>query len=329
MPPLRRPALLVWLSSLVILAPLLPGADPSPPPVAPPPARGPAVTSADADTPAPTEKKPDPAEEKFWQAVKLFRSPKPDDLAAGRALLQEAADLEYSHAQVLLGNCLLSGSYGFKTDARKGAGIFRVAAARGNAYAQTSLGQCHFFGTGVSKDAATAAGFLEAAVRPDADYSRPNPPADFFQPPALQDPANDTAGELATDPAAATRASAHFLLGLIAQQRGDMARAHPHFEAAATAGLAGHSGIYPAAVQTSLDYAFGQGVPRDMAKATAMLELSRKLGVRATLTYVHSNVALKIASDLASAEVEEQMTKALTEAQQEIQLGIARSLADR
>ena len=86
---------------------------------------------------------------------------------------------------------------------------------------------------------------------------------------------------------------------------------------------------YPAAVQTSLDYAFGQGVPRDMAKATAMLELSRKLGVRATLTYVHSNVALKIASDLASAEVEEQMTKALTEAQQEIQLGIARSLADQ
>ncbi len=276
----------------------------------------------DPAEPAATTPAVSPAELKFWQAVRLLEGGTPADYPKGRDLLKAAADLEYAHAQVLLANCHLSGSYGFKREPRKAVGLFRLAATAGNAYAQVSLGQCLFSGTGTGKGAAQ---WLELALRPDADYSRPVPPADLPAPASRPDQAADTAGELATDQAASTRASAHFLLALIHQQRGDMPRAHPHFEAAATAGRAG---LYAAAIQTALDYAFAQGVARDMQKASAMLELSTKLGVRATLSTVHSNVQLKIANDLASAEFEEAMAKSMTRAQQAIQMGIARSLAD-
>ena len=265
-------------------------------------------------------------EVQFWKAVSLLESGHSKNFPAGQALLREAVAQRYIHAQVLLGNCLLSGSYGFKRDPRKAVALFLEAAARHNAYALASLGQCHLTGTGVRKDLTKAAGFLESALKPDADYARPTPPAGSAQPNRSAE--YDTAGALAYDPAASTRAAAHFQLALILQERGDHGAAHPHFEAAARGAGNPKSGIYNAALRAALDYAFGNGVPRDMAQSSAMLDLARKLGVRASLSSIHNNVSLKIANDLVSAEYEEELAKSAELTQQKIEVGIAQALGD-
>jgi len=329
----RVAILLVKLFSLPVL---LEASDPA----APPEVTGtPAPTSVNA-APAAGESrttevavphKPDLAVEKYWQAVKLLRSTKAADLAAGRAALQTASDLEFTHAQVLLANCLLAGSYGFTKDARKGANLFHLAAERGNAFAIVSLGQCLYTGTGVRKDLDKATAWLTAAVAPAADYSRPLPPPEFF----ATDRANKTsdnggvAGELERDPVGESRATAHFMLGQISDLQKKPAEAQTHYVAAAGAGPNGRDGIYLAALQAALNYAFGNGVPRDLTKAHEMLSQSRKLVGRMNVSLIHNYTALKIVDEFATADLEESVDKAGDAYETELQLKIASTFADR
>ncbi len=84
-----------------------------------------------ADEPAPASAKVVPGEAKYWEAMRLLAVKDPASMAAGRSALQTSADLEFSHAQILLGNCYLAGTYGFIKDPPKGASYFRLAAEAG------------------------------------------------------------------------------------------------------------------------------------------------------------------------------------------------------
>jgi TPR repeat protein len=278
-----------------------------------------------ADT---SPKKIDPAVGKFWAAVRQLQSGKPADLAAGRAALQAVSDLEYSHAQLLLGNCLLSGSYGFSKDARKAANLFRLAAERGNAFAKVSLGSCYATGNGIRKDEAKAVEWLTAALAPGADYSPPERPAP--EPgAAIGETGPGVAGELANDPPSDSQATAHFLLAQILSRQGKHTDAQRHLVAAATAGSDARSGLYAAATQAAMNFAFGQGVPRDLAKANEMLVLSRRLGARQSARLIHNYVSLKMVDEFAVGDLEEMASEAGESQQSQLQLNIAATLGNR
>lgn len=304
---------------------------PATPAPASPAAPAPAAAAEDDDRPA----KPavDPAAEKFWQAIKLLETEKPADQARGRALLQEAADLEFTHAQVQLADCLRFGSYGFTKSPRKAVPLYRLAAERGNAFAKLSLGQCHFYGTGVSRDRKQARTWLLAAVAADADYARPVPP-DWFRDSAAksakgQPESPAVIGELDGDPAGHAQATAHHLLGLIYETEKNPAEAQAHLVLAATAGPAGREGIYPAALAAAMNYAFGLGVPRDMAKANEMLDRSRKLASRMGAKLVHNYVGLKQVDEFAVGDIEEEIAESFGRFQTDLQLEIAQSFANK
>ncbi len=275
----------------------------------------------------PTASKSNPLTEKFWAAVKLLQSRQPADVASGRAALDALAAQEYPHAQYLLGTCLLSGSYGYKKDSGKAANYIRLAAERGNAFAIVSLGGCYASGTGVRKDEAKAATWLAAALAPSADYSQPAPPAS--PDPGVASSGSNVAGALGSDPVNEAKASAHFLLGQILGRKKSFAEAHEHMVAAATAGVASRSGIYPAAVQAALNFAFGQGTARDLAKANAMLDLSRKLTARLGVKLVHNYANLKIIDEFAVADLEESVDEAGNAVQRALQMHIANVLANK
>lgn len=268
----------------------------------------------------------DPSVVAFWRAVELLRSKKPEDLAAGREALQSASDQEYVHAQIHLAHQLLTGSSGFAANSRKAANLFQLAAERGNAYAMASLGHCLLTGTGIRRNPRKAEEWLKRALTPEADYTRPNPPAGSS---AGGFAVAGLAGEIARDPAASTRASVHFLLGQIHSQRNDAKGAHPHFEAAARAGDNGLEGIAQAAVQAAFNHAFGLGTTRDLAKATEMLELSKRLGARASAAQIHSGVATKRIDEFAAADLEETALDESEAMQQQMRLLIAQTFADR
>jgi len=278
----------------------------------------------------PATAKADPAAEKYWQAIKLLNSKQASELEKGREALQAAADLEYPHAQSLLAECLMTGGYGFPKDKRKAANLYRLAAERGNAFAQVSLGQCYFSGTGVRKDAEKASQWLNKALAQTADFSRPTPPPDFIaEQAATASTGSEVAGQLDRDPVGDSIAAAHYILGEIAGADKKAEEAQKHFVAAATAGIDGRSGIYPAAVQAALNYAFGQGTPRDMVKANEMLATSRKLMGRMGVSLIHNYVALKMVDEFATAEMEESIAKEGTEFETELQYKIALSFGDK
>ncbi len=274
-----------------------------------------------------TGAKPDPAAEKFWAALPLLERAVAAEQASGRALLQEASDLEFTHAQVLLANCFLSGSYGFPKQPRRALNILRLAAERGNAFAMVGLGACYVTATGTRRDDAKAEEWLLLAVAPGADFSRPVPPAGFVA--AAGAAAPSVAGELASDPASHSQASAHFLLGQIRGRQNKPAEAQVHYIAAATAGTDGRSGIYQAAVEAALGYAFGRGIPRDTAKAREMLEQSRRLNARMGVNLIQNYVQLKLVDDFAVADLESSIDEAGAAQQTAIQLQIAQTLANK
>jgi TPR repeat protein len=296
-----------------------------PPPSAASPAALPGDDEADASAAEAPEiaAKPDPSAEKFWQAMKLLEGRQTGDQAAGRKALQEASDLEYIHAQVQLANCYLSGGYGFPKDARKALALFRLAAERGNAYAMVSLGSCYVTGTGVRRDDAKAAEWLEAALTEQADYTRPVPPPDFFT--GENGAGAGVAGELSNDPAASSRATAHFLLAQIDRRRNRPAEAQAHYVAATE----GNGGIYQAAVEAAVNYAFGRGVPRDPARADEMIERTRQLKARLGVNLIHSYASLKFVDEFAVADLEEEVENASETHRAGVQYEIAQKFSDK
>lgn len=269
----------------------------------------------------------DPAVEKFWAAIKQLQSAVPAELAAGRAALQALADQEYTHAQVLLGNCLASGSYGFTKDARKATNLFRLAAERGNAFAKVSLGSCYATGNGVRKDDKKAVEWLSAALATDADFSRPAAPVPT--PGAFSDNSAGVAGELSRDPISESQATAHFLLAQILDRQSKPAEAQAHYIAAATAGTDGRSGLYGAATQAALNFAFGRGAPQDLAKANEMLDRSRKLIARQQISLIHDYVSLKMLDEFAVADLEEKADEVGANQLSSLQMDIATMFGDK
>lgn len=275
-------------------------------------------------TNAPSKSGADTLAEKYWQALKLLESGNPADLPSGRDALEAAANLEYTHAQTLLAECLLTGQYGFTINKRKAANLYRLAAARGNGFAQVSLGQCYFSETGVWKNTEKAAEWLKAGLSEKADYSKPVPPpeiADFFA--SQQTSRSKVAGDLANDPAAECRAIAHYYLGLICSGDNKMAEAQAHFVTSANMGVDGRSGVYQAAVQAAVNYAFGRGVPRDLAMANQMLGISRKLNIRSGFRMVHHYATTKFVDDFATGDLETSVTENSDKIQTSLQIEIA------
>ena len=268
-------------------------------------------------------------ETKFWEAMKWFRSKAPADLAAGRAALEASAAAEFTHAQLFLGECYQTGGYGYERNVKKAAANMRLAAERGNAFARVSHGLMLFSGIGVRKDEEKAFEWLNAALADGADYSRPQPPADFFVGAEAGADEGGVAGAAAADPVASAKARAHFFLGMLSEKRKDGAGAQAHFVAAARAGVAGRDGVMQAATQAAVNYALGRGVPRDAAKAKEMLEQSRKLGRHARISLLHNYATAKLVDDFAVSELEEALAKASDEAEGEMQMNIARMLTDR
>ncbi|MFT3870335.1 MAG: tetratricopeptide repeat protein [Nibricoccus sp.] len=302
---------------------------PSVPPASPVPKVKDTANDAKKDDPSSTAKA-DLAAEKFWRALKLLDGKSPAELSEGRALLQAAADMEFTHAQTLLAECLMTGQYGFSKDKRKAANCYRLAAERGNAFAMVSFGQCLYSGTGVRKNRDKATEWLTAAVDEKADYSRPVPPADYLADIAKKPDTNHgVAGELDRDAVGDCKAAAHYLLGLIAIDGKKTDLSQKHFVAAATAGIGGRSGIYLAAVQAALNYAFGQGIPRDMVKANEMLAISRTLTIRAGMRRIHNYTTLKIVDDFAAGDLEEEIGSAGTEFQTQAQYDIATTFTNK
>ena len=284
--------------------------------------------SGDADQTA-AKPKADPAVEKFWEAITLMKSRSPAERSAGFAALQKSADLEYTHAQLELGNCYMSGFNGMTKNPRKAVNFYRLAAERGNAFAMVSLGTCYFAGEGVSKDEAKAMQWLTAALAPNADFSVPTPSAAVVAAQLTATTDAEVAGTIGSDIVSTHQATAHFILGALYSQQKKWSEAQNHFVAAATAGPNGRSGIYAAAVAAAGNYAFGQGVPRDMEKASAMLARSKTLGTRAGISFVQNSVAMKQTDSFAAAEAEDKLTEALGAIESGVQLGIANSLADK
>lgn len=277
----------------------------------------------------PSARKASPAETRFWAAVALLKKPGNADQAKGRAELQAAADLEYPQAQSLLADCLMAGAYGFPKNQRKAANCYRLAAERGYGFAQASLGLCYATGTGVWKSEEKAVFWLTAALEPKADYTRsePPPPGPGEAGPGPTD--SGVAGALNRDPVAETKAGAHFLLAQILSRRDKLAEAQPHYVAAANAGEDGRSGLYPAALMAALNYALGQGVPRDSVKADAMLTHSRQLVARASVSMIHNYVDLKIVDDFAAADLEDEFADKADTIERTLQSGIGDILANK
>lgn len=288
----------------------------------------PAVEHDDDETPAAAPaSKPDPAAEKYWQAIKLLGSKLPAERDAGKAALQVAADLEFVHAQVQLAQCHLTGSYGFKKDERRAVNLLRLAAERGNGFAQVSLAACNVTGTGTRRDEEKATEWLRKAVAPGADFSRPTPPADFEF--GANNDDGGLVGQQVGDPANAARASAHFLLGVLLAKNKKSTEAQEHYVAAAEAGPDGRDGVFQAAVTAALNFAFGQGVPRDLEKAHAMLERSRHLTARLGVNLIQNYSALKLVDEFAIADLEESVDTIGQQIESGLQNKIAAQFADK
>lgn len=320
---LRLFCLLLCLTTLTIARPVAADSSALPAtPAAPDPS-----DAEDDDEPASGPAKPDPGAAKFWQALQLLDRKAAPDLPGGRTLLQEASDLEFSHAQVLLGNCYLSGSYGFPKQPRKAVNLFRLAAERGNAFAMVSLATCYVTATGIRRDDVVAESWLNSALAANADFSRPVPPESYLA--DIRTAGSVVAGELANDPLSSSQATAHFLLGQILTKKGKLPEAHAHYVAAATAGPDGRSGVYQAAVEAALNLAFGKGIPRDATRARLLVEQSRRLTARQGVNLIQNYVQLKLVDDFAVADLEESMEKASDVQESALQLQIAQGLANR
>ncbi len=266
----------------------------------------------------------------YWGAIKIFRDGKTADWPRGREMLQQAADQEYTPAQNLLGLYYLRGGCGYEANPKKATNWFRLAAERRNAFAEAYLGFCLFDGIGVKKDHPQAGKWLSAATAPDADFVAPDPPPGLFaRPDELTNNGGDTLSpEYPVSPADRVRALAHFVLGEIAAEKKDLPGAQEHYVTAAKMGDAARAGVYFAAVKAAVNYAFGKGIPRDMAKANEMLELSKKLSRRMWMVFVHNLVEEKKLDDFAEADVETESSAAMEQAQHQIQFQIAGSFAD-
>jgi TPR repeat protein len=295
------------------------------------------IRAAGVETPPPTAssdsgdeavKMEGPGTAKFWAAMKHLKSKVPAETSAGRSELEAAAALEFTPAQLVLGEYYQVGASGFVRSPKKAAGFFRLAAERGNGFAMVSYGLCLFSGNGVRKDAEKATEWLQAALAPKADFTQPKPPEDFLADSGAM-AGGTVAGGIEVDPSAAALAKAHLILGVILEGKKKLAEAQTHYVAAATAGSNGRAGLQLAAVQAGVNFAFGRGVPRDPTKANEMLAQAKALGRRTSISVLHDYATAKLVDDFAVSEIEEAIAKESEGLEGELQLNIARQFTDK
>ncbi len=267
-------------------------------------------------------------EEAYWEAVRLLEEPTESGQTAGRELLEAAARQEFTHAQNFLAGCYQSGSYGFRQSDRKAVQFFRLAAERGNAFAQVNLGRAYLLGQGVWKNEDQARRWLTAAVQEAADYSVPAPPEWYWEWRATADADNSTIRLDEAPAAVSSRLLAHFLLGLLAQEDEAYAEAQAHFLAASEAGPRGRYGLPGAALNAALNAAFGQGVKRDLAAADALLERSRQLATQESTHFVHSLTDRRFFDRFLRAKINEEVEALLAQRRIDLQEQIASRFAD-
>lgn len=290
----------------------------------------PALPEAD-DQPvlAPAAPATNPAADAYWRAMKLLRDGKSADWPQVRAFLKQATDAEYPPALNFVALCHLNKQYGYKKDPGRAANLLRLSAEQHNATACLLLGRCYLFGTGVRKESTQAAVWFNAVLADSADFSVPTPPADYVTSPgAATTLPNTLSGGGPVDPADQLRASAHLFLGQICADGKKETEAQDHFVKAATQGANHSAGVYEAAIMAAINYAFGQGAPRDMAKADEMLALSKTLARRNVLLVTSNLVEQKLVDDFAQADVEEEATAETDKIETQLQFAIAGSFAD-
>ncbi len=272
-----------------------------------------------------------PAADAYWQALKLLRDGKAADWPRARALLKQGTDAEYPPALNFVALCHLNRQHGYGRDKSRAANFFRLAAEQGNANARLFLGRCYAQGVGVRRDRAQAIAWFSAVLAPESDFSVPVPPADFFPPASgTAAPAGPStlSGPLPVDPADQIRAAAHLALGQLYAIGKKPTEAQDHLVKAATMGANHNAGLYDAAILAAVNFAFGQGVPRDMKRADEMLALSKKLIRRNVLYVTHNMVEQKLVDDFAQADVEEDAAAETDKIETQLQVAIAGSFAD-
>lgn len=272
-----------------------------------------------------------PAADAYWQALKLLRDGKAADWPRARALLKQGTDAEYPPALNFVALCHLNKQHGYARDRNRAANFFRLAAEQGNANARLFLGRCYAQGVGVRRDREQAITWFSAVLNPESDFSVPVPPPDFFPPAtgAVTPSSPSTlSGQLPADPADQIRAAAHLGLGQLYAIEKKPAEAQEHLVKAATMGANNSAGIYDAAILAAVNFAFGQGVPRDMKKADEMLAVSRKLIRRNVLYVTHNMVEQKLVDDFAQADLEEDAAAETDKIETQLQFAIAGSFAD-
>jgi TPR repeat protein len=266
----------------------------------------------------------------YWESARCFRAKEDANKERGRKLLQEAASLELSQAQDFLGNCYLGGINGFPKDPRKGVIWLRLAAGRGFAHSKVTLAACLMEGVGISKDLRQAEQLLREALEPSADYSIQYPPAGYKPDlPGHEEAESTVSGEIPVSPADRSRAHAHYLLGEVYASQGKHAQSQAEYLLAVNQGENGRAGHFQAARKAALNYAYGRGVPRDSAKATAMVEASRQLMKRLGSAYARRLVESKEVDSFAQADVEDQLHKQGAIEERRTAMEIASSLSNR
>jgi TPR repeat protein len=281
-------------------------------------------------TPVTASREGDSAEDNYWKALVLLNGTKAEELSRGRVLLQEAADMEFHPAQFYLGLCLQDGRSGFPKTPQKAVTWYRLSAERGNVFAMCYLGLCYMNASGVRKDADAAAKWENAALSAAPGYNNPVPPPEYAaQLAQLGMEERDTlSGETPVNPVDQVCATAHLVLGDLATKEGKNAEAQDHYLKAANMGAGGRAGLAQAASKAAINYAFGTGIPRDMRKASELLDLSKSLLQRSASSQAHSMVKMRLLDDFAQADMEEDISKANEQQYLQTQLQIAGSFAD-
>lgn len=274
------------------------------------------------------ERQPEPGEAEYWEALIAFLNPAASSQEAAREKLRQAASFEFTPAQNLLGISYLSGSYGFEQNPRKAVNWFELAVKGGDRFAMVNLAGCYLDRVGVfRKNESLAQELLERALAEEGNwYPDLEPPPAYFEAVSEQPRPPDV---YLTSMQERSEALANLRLGQIHFAREHHALAHPYFVRAANVGENGRGGLHPAAIQAALNFAFGQGVERDMDAARKMLNHSKTLLRERALEYAAGLIDLQSIDRFAVRATRQEAEEASEQLGVALQMNIAQTFGNR
>ncbi len=280
--------------------------------------------------------KVDPSHVEFWNAMQILETGAPSQAKKGREMLRSAADDEYVHAQYFTGMGYRFGHYGFKQSNKRAFSWFRLAAERGSPQAMHYLGQMYFFGMGTRQDYETAGEWFEKSLNEELVWEIIPPPIEYID--QLPSSAGTSVEEVetldtVTDFNEATheeilKSTSHYLLGLVLVDSEENEKAQKQLLISANYGVNGRAGNYGAAQKAAVNYAFGYGVEKDLEKANKLLELSKTLQSKSTMSLTHNLVKSKAIDEFAETDFQELMALVRDQEVQSFQSEVANMLAD-